>query len=91
MHLRDNVEYLRQMDDEKELNRARAKTAQKRPRKRVVESDSSDDSVAQMAAGVPIKEVEEVSRLRRSLRRPWTRNPSARRTAMPGNDHHQCF
>ena len=33
----------------------------KRPRKRVVESDSSDDSVAQIAAGVPIKEVEEVS------------------------------
>ena len=33
----------------------------KRSRKRVVEeSDSSDESVAQIAAGVPIKEVEEV-------------------------------
>ena len=33
----------------------------KRPRKRVVESDSSDDPEAQIAAGVPTKEVEEVS------------------------------
>ena len=33
----------------------------KRPRKPVVESDSSDDPEAQIAAGVPTKEVEEVS------------------------------
>ena len=33
----------------------------KRPRKPVVESDSSDDPVAQIAAGVPIQEVEEVT------------------------------
>ena len=35
----------------------------KRPRKRVVESDSSDDSVAQMAAGVPIKEVSAIEKI----------------------------
>ena len=35
----------------------------KRPRKRVVESDSSDDSVAQMAAGVPIKEVYAIEKI----------------------------
>ena len=35
----------------------------KRQRKRVVESDSSDDSVAQMAAGVPIKEVSAIEKI----------------------------
>ena len=39
----------------------------KRPRNRVAESDSSDDSVAQIAAGVPIKEFEEVSAIEKII------------------------
>ena len=39
----------------------------KRPRKRAVESDSNDDSEAQVAAGVSIKEVEEVSSIEKII------------------------
>ena len=35
----------------------------KRPRKRVAETESSDESVAQMAAGVPIKEVSAIEKI----------------------------
>ena len=35
----------------------------KRPRKCVVETESSDESVAQMAAGVPIKEVSAIEKI----------------------------